>query len=139
MHRRVARAHAEAVPGHQHDVARSQCVHDRREIVSPLVDDRALPALDRVRLTDPAAVEDDHTTERTQPVEQTSEPRLLLEQLERDEPTRHHNNVARRPGRRVRVQDPVRDMGPVLGLSVKNVDHDDESRTMNASPPGPKT
>ena len=88
----------------------------------------ALPVLDRVRQAHPAAVEDNHTTERTQPVEQTSEPGLLLEQLEREEPARHHHDVAGRLGGRVRVEDSVRDMRPVVGLGVENVDHDLESR-----------
>ena len=83
----------------------------------------------------PAAVEDDHTTERTQPVEQTGEPGLLLEQLERDQPTRHHHDVAGRLGGRVRVEHPVRDVRPVVGLGVENVDHDLESRTMTARCP----
>ena len=83
------------------------------------VDDRALPVLDRVRQPHPPAVEDDHTTERTQPVEQASEPGLLLEQLEREEPTRHHHDVARGFGRRLRVEDPVRDLRSVVGLGVE--------------------
>ena len=128
VHRRVPRADAEAVPGHQHDVAGPRRVHDGGEIVGPLVDDRALPVRDRVRQTQPAPVEDDHTTERTQAVEQTSEPGLLLEQLERDQPTRHHHDVAGRLGGRVRVEHPVRDVRPVVGSGVEDVDHDLESR-----------
>ncbi len=104
-------------------------VHDGGEIVSPLVDDCALPVRDRVRETHPAPVEDDHTAERTQAVEQTGESGLLLEQLERDQPTRHHHDVAVRPGGLVRIEHPVPDVRPIGGSGVEDVDHDLESRT----------
>jgi hypothetical protein len=93
--------------------------------------------LNRVRQTHPATVEDDHTTERAQPVEQTSKPGLLPEQLERDEPTRHHDDVAGKLDGRIGVEDLVRNMRSVVDLDEANIDHDLESRTMTASLPCP--
>ena len=123
-------ADAEAVPAEEDDLVAADGRDHRGEVVAPLLEDRAVPVDDRVRQPDAATVEHDDVAERAQPVEHASDPGLVLEELHRDEPARHHDDGPPVVTLPLGLEHPVREVRAVLGLCELDVAHRRESRAL---------
>ena len=113
----------EAVPCEHDDVLHPRRVDDGAQVVGPLVEDRALEVGRRIRETDPAAIEDHHPPDLSEPFEQPLEARVALERLHREHPARHHHDVVRVGAVQPGVEHLVRDVGAVGGAGVLDLGH----------------
>ncbi len=120
--RRESGTDAVSIPCDDRGVLRAGRIHDRREVVSPLIEDRPLPIDDRIRQADAATVEHDHSPERAEAVEEAYEPSIVLEQLHRKEPAGDDDEVDV-PTWSLGVEYPVGDVRAVLSPRVLDVAH----------------